>query len=105
MLWLLAQPPILHLGTDSVENADRLIKVGIASGFKNSSIRSVKKKKIIIEICSTERVDAPIGKDGKIFCDLTHLQLLIDVANEVMKKSIVKLKKFEKNIFQFLINK
>ena len=63
MLWLLAQSPILHIAAETNNAADKLLKIAISCGFKNSGLKSIIGR-IIIEICSTERLDAPIGKNG-----------------------------------------
>ena len=97
LLWLLAQPPIIHIGTHTIDDADALVKMARSSGFKNSGIKSIRKK-IIVELCSTERLDAPVGKDGALFCDEKYLRLLIDISNNVIEKSAVKLKTFEKKL-------
>ena len=52
MIWLLAQSPIIHVITKSYLLADKLIKIAISSGFKNSGIKSATWN-IVIEICST----------------------------------------------------
>ena len=96
-LWLLAQSPILHVGVLDLNAAEKLVKLAILSGFKNSSIRSIGKN-IVIELCSTERLDTPIGKDSVLFCESNYLQLLVDVSNSVMEKSTMKLERLEKNL-------
>jgi len=93
-LWLLAQSPIIHLTAKTTAVADLMLKTAIACGFKNSGIRSLDKK-IVVEICSTERLDAPVGKDGVLFCDDEYLELLVSIANEVLQKSRKKLSRFE----------
>ncbi|HIH28381.1 MAG TPA: hypothetical protein HA260_01105 [Thermoplasmata archaeon] len=90
LLWLLAQAPILHIGVETLPLAERMVKTAISCGFKNSSIRSLGKK-IIIELCSTERLDAPIGKDGCLFCDEKQLCLIVEISNEVIERSQEKL--------------
>jgi tRNA wybutosine-synthesizing protein 3 len=49
----------------------------------------------VVEVLSTERLDAPVGRDGSLFCDEEYLGLLVDVANDVISKSIGKLSRFE----------
>jgi len=100
-IWLLSQSPIIHINTKTNEAADRLLKTAIACGFKNSGIKSLGRK-IVVEVCSTERFDAPVGKDGVLFCNNEHLELLTDISNEILKKSTQKLKKFEKNLGKVL---
>jgi tRNA wybutosine-synthesizing protein 3 len=48
LLWLLAQAPILHIGVQTPELADTLVKTAVSCGFKNSAVKSTGKK-IIIE--------------------------------------------------------
>ena len=97
LLWFLAQSPIIHIVSDTYESADTMVKTAIACGFKNSGFKSLGKK-IVIEICSTERLDAPVGRNGKLFCDNEYLDLLVDIANDVFMKSKEKLARFEKTL-------
>jgi tRNA wybutosine-synthesizing protein 3 len=96
-IWLLSQSPVIHIISKTAESADRLVKTAISCGFKNSGLKSFGKKNVV-EICSTERLDAPIGKDGRLFCNEDHLQLLLDISNEIIKKSTLKLKRLEKSL-------
>ena len=94
ILYLLAQSPIMHVGANTHKAADNLLKTAISCGFKNSGAKSTGCK-IIVEICSTERLDSPIGKDGKLFCNEEHLILLVNIANEVLDRSRRKLHRLE----------
>jgi tRNA wybutosine-synthesizing protein 3 len=100
LLWLLAQAPILHIGVETLGGAENMLKIAISCGFKNSAVKSLGKK-IIIEICSTERLDAPIGRDGRLFCEGDYLTLLVDISNEVMEKSQKKLARFVEKLGKF----
>ena len=99
MIWLLAQSPILHVITKSYLSADKIIKIAISSGFKNSGFKSTTKN-IIVEICSTERLDSPIGNNGLLFANNEHLNFLVDISNHIIKRSRKKLKIFEKNLIK-----
>lgn len=101
MLWLLAQSPILHIGVNTQDAADNLLKTAIACGFKNSGAKSIGRK-IIVEICSTERLDSPIGKDSKLFCNEEYLDLLVNIANKIMERSNLKLSRFEEELEKYL---
>jgi tRNA wybutosine-synthesizing protein 3 len=90
VLWLIGQPPILHVGTETLQAAETLIKAGNAAGFKNSAIRSLGKR-IIIELASTERLDIPLGHDGTLYCSDPYLNLLVDLGNEIILRSKEKL--------------
>jgi tRNA wybutosine-synthesizing protein 3 len=93
-IWLLAQSSIIHIVSANLNAADKLIKIANASGFKNSGIKSINSK-IICEICSTERLDAPIGNNQFLYCNEEYLQLLVNIANEIIEKSTKKLLRFE----------
>jgi len=99
LIWLLAQSPVVHIGCANINIADKLLKISIASGFKHSGLKS-SKRKYIVEICSTERLDSPVGKDGFLFCNEDYLQLLVDISNEIYRVSKVKIHKLELNLRQ-----
>jgi len=103
MLWLLAQSPIFHIGANAHDASDNLLKTAISCGFKNSGVKSTGRK-IIVEICSTERLDSPIGKDGKLFCNEEYLDLLVNIANEITDRSTIKLHIFKEKLEQYLNN-
>jgi len=97
LLWLLAQAPILHIGAETPHLAEKMVKTAISCGFKNSSIKSLGKK-TILEICSTERLDAPIGRDGCLFCEKHYLSLLVEISNKVIERSQEKTRRFTKKL-------
>lgn len=97
LLWILAQSPIIHIGAKTIKAADRMVKTSISCGFKNSSLKSYDKN-IILEVASTERLDAPSGRDGVLFCDKDYLDLLVEIANNVFEKSSFKINKFEEKL-------
>ncbi len=96
-LWLLGQPPIFHIGCQSIEAADQMIKLGISSGLKHSGIKSIQDQ-IIVELCSTERIDMPIGDNGILQIDKEFLLFLLKKANRMITRAQEKLKRFEKNL-------
>ena len=91
-IWLLSQSPIIHIVSKTFDDADRILKLAILCGFKNSGIKSLGKK-IVVELCSTERLDVPVGLDGLLYCNNDHLELLINISNEILEKSSIKLDK------------
>jgi len=97
-IWFLSQSPIFHVGVKSMKETDSLLSIALASGFKNSGIKT-KGKKIIIEITSTERVDAPLGRDGEMMCSKKYLEFLIEIANYTIERGDKKINRLTKNIF------
>jgi tRNA wybutosine-synthesizing protein 3 len=101
MIWILAQSPILHVLTKSNSSADKLIKIAISSGFKNSGFKSYYDN-IVIEILSTERLDSPIGKNVKLYCNKEHIKLLTDISNNIIARSREKLVNLKRNLIEKL---
>ncbi len=97
LIWLLAQSPILHVGATTDAAADHLVKLANSCGFKHSTLKSTGRK-FMVEICSTERLDAPIGNNGTLFCDEEYLDLLVTIANEVTHRSQQKIERLEQKL-------
>ena len=85
-LWLLAQPPIFHVAAALLERAQELVSMAKQSGFKQSSIRSIGEP-VMVEIGSTEEMDVPLGQDGELLCSDAYLELLVSIANELMRNA------------------
>ncbi|XRO77563.1 tRNA(Phe) 7-((3-amino-3-carboxypropyl)-4-demethylwyosine(37)-N(4))-methyltransferase Taw3 [Methanocaldococcus sp. 10A] len=79
--------PILHIACKDIDSAKKMLELAIHSGLKASSIKSVSEKRVIVEILTTYKVDAPIGEDGKIFVDNNYLMFLLDYSNSKLKKA------------------
>ncbi|XRO75886.1 tRNA(Phe) 7-((3-amino-3-carboxypropyl)-4-demethylwyosine(37)-N(4))-methyltransferase Taw3 [Methanocaldococcus sp. 28A] len=79
--------PILHIACKDIDSAKKMLELAIHSGLKASSIKSVSEKRVIVEILTTYKVDAPIGEDGNIFVDNNYLKFLLDYSNSKLKKA------------------
>ena len=116
-LYFLAQSPIFHVIARDIKSAVRLRNLGVQAGFKYSSIRSVKPIKrskngsksenkvddeefkdarFTVELLSTERLNIPIGGDGRIFIDYEYQNFILELANNSLFESNKKVKKLEK---------
>ncbi len=100
-LWLLAQSPIIHISARAEYFADKMLKTAVSCGFKNSGLKSLGNK-TVVEVCSTERLDSPVGRNGELFCKDEYLQMLVDISNDVLSKSRVKLIRFEDKLKEML---
>ena len=96
-LWFLVQSPIFHIATISMKNAKKLLNIAIQSGFKYSSIKAVNGK-IVVEILTAERLDAPLVIKDEMFVGDEYIKTLIDIANKMIGKMNIKLKRLEKNL-------
>ncbi|MEM0467190.1 MAG: hypothetical protein QXL17_04760 [Candidatus Thermoplasmatota archaeon] len=97
MVWLLAQAPIIHVTCRSLETAEKLVKCANSCGFKNSSIRSVSKR-IVVELASTERLDTPLCYQGNILYSEEQLELVVEIANQIIYRAREKINRLEKKI-------
>ena len=77
-------------------NCKKNIEIGLITELIKPCKTS--KKNIIVEIVSTERIDAPIGFNGELYCDENYRFLLTDIANKVIKRSYLKLEKLKNSL-------
>ncbi len=90
-------PCILHVACKNLENADKLLKKSQLAGWKrNGIISSV--KRIIVELNSTEKLEFPVIKNGKILVGDEFLKLVVEKSNKKFKLNWEKISKFEKLI-------
>lgn len=93
----MVHPPIIHAVTKDPFSAERLVKLGLSSGFKNSGLRAFRGK-IVVELRSTERMDVLIGKNGELFVNERYISLLCEFANLMLEKAKEKLDMLKKNL-------
>jgi tRNA wybutosine-synthesizing protein 3 len=97
-LWFLVRSPILHVGAKTLGDAVKLLNLTVELGFKYSNIKSVSRKKLLVEIRSTERMDVPLGGDGVLWVDEAYIERIIKIANAQVKRFKGKLRKLEAEI-------
>ncbi|HEX17038.1 MAG TPA: hypothetical protein ENG60_01295 [Thermoplasmatales archaeon] len=102
-LFFMVHPPIIHVVARDPEIAEKMVKAGLSSGFKNSGMRAFKGK-ILVELRSTERLDVPIGKDGELMVSEDYLELLCEIANLMIEKGKRKINILRKNMERFYRN-
>ena len=95
VLWLKQEPFILHLGTNTLDNARALLHFCEATGIKRAGIKVAKEGKFIVEMLGTQNIDVPII-DGKTRIDEKYLKYLVKKSNEKFEKNRLLIKKMEK---------
>lgn len=95
VLWFKQEPLILHIGTNTIENAKKILEVCEKAGIKRAGIKVAKEGKLIVEILGTHNINAPI-KEGKIAIDEKYLKYLVKKGNEKFEKNKEMLKRLEK---------
>jgi len=95
-IWFKQEPFILHVSCKDLESAQKLLNKARAVGFKRSGIQSIRKN--IVEISATEHLNLPLFKKGNILIDETYLKLIIQEANNNLKQTKAKIKRFKNDI-------
>lgn len=91
------EPCILHVACKNLEYAQELLDKAKLSGWKKSGIIS-SKKRFVIELNSTEKLEFPIIKDDKILVDDAFLKLIVKEADKKLKRTWEKIERLEKLI-------
>ena len=92
VLWFKQEPLILHLGTNTLENARKILSLCEKSGIKRAGIKVAKEGKLIIEMLGTQNINAPI-KEGKMNADEKYVKYLVRKGNEKFEKNQELIKK------------
>lgn len=89
------EPPIIHIACVDLESASELLEEAKHIGFKRSGINAVSRN-IILELCSTEKLEFPIVKDGKILVNGEFLELIFEKSNFLLERGWEKIEKLGK---------
>lgn len=85
-VWFKQEPAILHVCCRTIDDAHVLVDKARFCGFKRTGIQSARKK-INVEIGSSEIINAIIAQDGKLLITEEYLKVLIKEANKKMEKN------------------
>lgn len=97
MLFLIVNSSIIHVVCRDLGSAKKIIDISKESGFKYSSIISLGEK-IIVEIRSTEKMDVPVVKDGKIYPSEEYVRMLVEIGNTLLDRIRKKIEKLNENL-------
>ena len=92
-VWFRFEPLILHIAAKTIEDAQKIVNKARAVGFKRSGIQSTKRK-ITVEIASTEIIYTIIAEKGRFLVEDDYLKILVKEANKKLEKNKEKIKKF-----------
>jgi tRNA wybutosine-synthesizing protein 3 len=96
-LWLRFEPLILHVCCTTHDAAERLLALVHESGFKHSGVLSLRPR-IIVEVISSERIDVPLGKEGKLLVDAATMIFFLEEANRKLKANAGRREELKKKI-------
>ncbi len=97
-VWFMHEPTIIHVVARTLDGASKLVDLARNNGYKKVGILSYKDERILVEICGTERIDAPVADQGRVLVDDQYICYLTDLANRKFKKGRDRLKRFEQGL-------
>jgi tRNA wybutosine-synthesizing protein 3 len=90
-----SEPPILHVACRTLEGAEDLLEKARRVGWKRSGIISLGKN-IVVELISTEKIEFPLTKKGRMLVSDEFLKVVLEKANNNLKKGWIKIKELRK---------
>lgn len=99
-VWFRQEPVILHVASETLKDASKFLRTARLIGFKRSGIFEVDKR-FLMELVSTERIDAILVKDGNVLVSDDYLKLLVEEGNKKLEKTWEKISKLKKEISKF----
>ncbi len=99
-LWIKQEPFIFHIVCKSIEDARKLQQAVKNIGIREAYIFSFSRK-IVLQITSSEKLEAPLGIDGKVIVSDDYLKHLVDIANRKLKRSYQRLKMLEDGLKKY----
>ncbi len=92
--WLIQESFILHLHCRTRMQAKQVIDLAIASGFKRTGLIAFDSDRWAVEVLSTERIAAPVQRDGVRLVDEPYIEFLVELANERFSRAMEKTNRF-----------
>ena len=93
IVWLRVEPAILHVACKSLYSAIKILNLARNIGFRRSGIISIRKNKLVLELISTEKIDAIVSKNRKLLIDENYFKVLIKEGNKKLEKTWQKINK------------
>lgn len=92
-VWFKVDPVILHVACKNINCAKKLLNVARDIGFRRSGVISIGKSKIILELISTEKIEAIVSKNGRLLIDEDYFKVLVKEGNKKLEKTWKKIEK------------
>ncbi len=84
--WLRQEGFIFHVAAKDLDSANKFLQFTQSNGFKKSTILGASKR-FIVEVVSTQRIDSPIAKEGKLLVNEKYIRFLVTLANGKLAKT------------------
>ncbi|CAN1326735.1 tRNA wybutosine-synthesizing protein 2/3/4 [Linum perenne] len=79
------EPLIIAVECRDVDSAQSLVSLAISSGFRESGITSASKKRVIVGIRCSIRMEVPLGDSDNVLVSRDYVKFLVGVANQKME--------------------
>ncbi|CAI0468320.1 unnamed protein product [Linum tenue] len=79
------EPLIIAVECKDVDSAQFLVSLAISCGFRESGITSASKKRVIVGIRCSIRMEVPLGDSDNVLVSRNYVKFLIGVANQKME--------------------
>ena len=93
IVWFRVEPAILHVACKSLFSAVKILNLARDIGFRRSGIISIRKNKLVLELISTEKIDAIVSKNRKLLIDENYFKVLVKEGNKKLEKTWQKINK------------
>lgn len=101
-LWMKMEPFILHIGSNTLGNARKILAVMSRAGVKRGGIIVAKEGKFLVELQGTQEMSVPLKQLDKIMVQDDYLRWLAEKANSKLQHNYRMLERFEKECRQAL---
>ena len=91
------EPNALHVACRKLEDAEKLYNCAKSAGWKKSGVISFNKR-FMVELNSTERLEFPVIRKGKILVDDEFLKVIVSDANKKLKRCWQRIEKLNEII-------
>lgn len=95
-IWLRVDGAILHVASNNMDSARKLLNAARDIGFRRSGIISLGKNRVTMELVSTENIEAIVSKKGRLVIGEDYLRVLIKEGNAKLEKTWKKIDKLHR---------
>ena len=92
-VWFKEEASIFHICCRAIDDAQKLINLARSLGFRRSGAQATKRK-IVVEIVSTENIEAIVARNRKAIVADGYLKVLAEEANKKMERNKGKIMMF-----------
>jgi tRNA wybutosine-synthesizing protein 3 len=98
VVWFRYESPIIHVMAKTPKKAAEFLHKSREAGFKRSGIQTLKDERILIEVLSTERIDAPVMALKKRLVPNEYVKFLVIQANKKFDAGERKINKLKEKL-------